>query len=344
MNGLQVTSLFFIISGGVLCYPGQLMDEPSPQYQIRLQVLKIALAIDENWSAIWSEKLNPVPILAQPRPTFCMQLIPEENLKEPINTYQVIKDIVHNCSFSGLYIIHGMHLLSHSVKCFFQKHALAQLKTIKFFLNGITDEFKEYLRKLIKDYEMIADKLSVVGASLRIVFELVSFFDEILRGLPTDDSDLMTTCKNLKRRIITESEKLCATKGKMWYDKSNVRYLDIDVTQEFEAPPQKPEESSEKVPQSSGTSEFIVIRSPEFTPLQRVLNKAEELRIIMNKVFEGLLIREMPVEFWAEIFSDNILITETDMQKVETFEANLEGEVENDFNEFPWEAVTQVFE
>lgn len=335
MNGLQVASLFLFISGGAFCYPGQLMDEPSSEHQLRLQVLKLTMVLDKKWAPVWSEKLKPVKILKQPKPSFCMELIPKEKMNEPINTLQVIMTILQNCSFSGMYVSHGLHMLSHSTKCFFQKHALVHLETINLHLNSINDEFKEYLKQLLIDYQLIADKFAVVGSSLKNIIELVSLFNEIVKGIIVEDSKEYDEIKqkyiDLRKLITTEHNKVCAiSTNNMWYDPSVKKYLEININQELITGNQQALQE-QQAEQSSDT------------PLKRALLKAEELRISMKRVFDELVITEMSADVWKDIFNNNILLTESDLQKEAQIEALVDVEVEPDVYSFPWAENTEEF-
>lgn len=308
MNGLQIASLLLMIGGGGLCYTGQLMDDVSPKYKKNLEILKLTMALNIEWSAIWSEKLKPARDLSQPNPSFCMQLNPVENDTAPIETYKIINTIVSKCSFSGMYLSYGLKLLSHSIMCFFQKHALVHLETVDIFLGNITDNFKEYLRTIMNDYEIIAAKFAAVDASLKILVQLVSFFHEVQTGLTTGSTQkyesLKKMCKKKRKILIAESNKYCAVSTSVWYDRPNKRFVELNVAKEATA---------EKIPSDE------------------VLSKAEELRLIMINIFNGMSFEEMPESVWKIIFNDNIYVKNTDFQQTEVLNTEIIAETD-----FPW--------
>lgn len=308
MNGLRIASFLFVIVGGAVSYTGQIIDEVSPKYQNHLNILKLTMALNIDWSPVWSEKLKPVSDLSQPNPSFCTQLILKENNTAPIETYKMIDAIVSKCSFSGMYLSYGLKLLSHSIMCFFQKHALVHLETVDIFLGNKTDRFQTYLQQILKDYETIAAKLAAVGASLKNLVQLVSFLHEVQTEMTTDGKSkresLRKNCKKKRKLLTAEHQKYCAVSTSVWYDRPNMKLVELNVTKEA---------TDKKIPSD------------------QVLSKAEELRLIMINVFNEMHFREMPEDIWKIIFSDNIYVKKSDFQinDVESTE-NITG------TDFPW--------
>lgn len=64
----------------------------------------------------------------------------------------------------------------------------------------MTDEFKLYLVRIIRDYEMIVAKFAVVGSSLKDLIQLVSFFNNVLTESITEDSIEYKNAKKTRKK------------------------------------------------------------------------------------------------------------------------------------------------
>lgn len=295
-----------------------------PEYEARLQVLKLALALDEEWSAVWSEKLKPRPVAAKhPDKEFCTCLIPavtgEGEDETPIDTYVTVRQIVDQCAFSGLYVEFGMKLISSSIRCLFIRFARVNLSAVTAMVEAGDDQYHEYLRQLVVGYEEIADKLAAVGESLHDLVQLVAFFDDVTKQsikltkegnrekLTAFYTEVRSISNKIMERLNEEFIKSCAVSKTEWYDKENKESVSLAVLDD----------------NNSSTSVASIDQN-------NMIQRANKLRTLMRTMFERLRIREMTPEMWKEIFTMNILMTPDDMKVVAT--ANQEEEEELDVN------------
>lgn len=336
--------LLLLAVDGARCLGDKLVKS---EYEARLEVLKLALALNEEWSPVWSEKLNAESVAERhPDPNFCMRLTPVVEVDVPadlaVDTYTTIKKIVENCSFSGMYVKFGMSLIGASLQCLFNRFAQIDLSAVTALVENPNDEFHQYLRDLVQDYREIADKLSAVGESLRNLMQLVTFFDDVEK-----QSTKLTTETHSKRkvnafytevkdisgklgaRMDSELELLCAVEELNWYDKDAKEMVSLE---EFKDKKKKKKNKKKKKKdkkkkgkednvESDGQGEGEEKKDKDKDKkgdkkLEEHIKRANELRVLMRKVFERLLIREMPSKMWEDIFNKNILMNPADIKQV----------------------------
>jgi len=294
---------------GARAESGQLMDELPAAHRYRLELLTAVLALDEEWSPVWSEKLisEAVIMAADLDMTFCKSL---GDIGEPMNTLDVIKRVNRHCSHSGMFVEFGVMALARSVSCLFYRHArvqldvvLAKILDLKNLKEPSGKELASHLDRLLEDYQVIADKLATVGAKLTHLITLVMLLDGIRNTLFIND-DPKTTVSKLKRNIKSKvgimirtlekkTEKYCYVEATEWYDVDSDKMLSLDVNEsdieiEGNEPPSTP--------------------PAENVPTDPLLKNAHRLRLISRKVFDGLLLGKLSPAAWKLIFEKNILL------------------------------------
>lgn len=331
-----------------LCYTGELMDGLPVEYQKRLQLLQHALAYENRWSPIWSEKLKPdAPGLQQPDPEFCTNLIPDVAERRSVDTFAVIKEIVNTCWFSGMYVGYGLNLLSRSVRCFHHRHARLQLAAIDHMMPDANEETVErYLRNVVTDYQLATDKLAAVESSLKHSVQLVTFYNDVANKLSEIAADVngdglrgnvKKAAKKIRKIVESDFKKYCAVPvTDKWYDDKTGNFVDMaEIRAEDVKPARSPEDPASSTaedavpPASEGRSSVLAV-------LTGAPSRIEYLRQIMRRTFDGLLIELMPQKIWSDIFFNQILMKAIDLQKV-----SLNGKTKNTpavktGKPFPW--------
>lgn len=294
--------LMLLIVRGGLCYTGEMMDGLYGNYQKQLQVLKHALAHNDRWSFVWSEKLNPnAPGLHQPDVEFCGKLIPEGAEIGPIDTFAVVKKIVDSCWFSGMYVSYGLNLLARSARCFLHRHVRLQLAAIAVMLTDTDREIlRRYLLEVVKDYRLVADKLAAVESSLKHVIQMVTFYNDVINV--KDLTNVPKALKKIRKIVEADFQKYCAVPvTEKWYDEETNTLVDMAEIREEDV-------RTASVPQDDPSS---AIASSSDAP-----SRIENLRSIMRRTFDGLLIEQMSPTIWEDIFNNHILMKPIDLQKV----------------------------
>ncbi|XP_025190316.1 uncharacterized protein LOC112590918 [Melanaphis sacchari] len=284
----------------------QLTDELPVTYRQNVELLDTVLALDKNWSPIWSEKLKPnVVTQANLVKQFCPPL---SDFGDTVNTLHVIKSVKEHCSYSGMYVSFAVKLLSHSVQCMFNRHTIAQLTAISRINNDSPiNEFDKHLEHLVSDYHLIADRLALVGVDLTNLIKLAKFYDSTRKQLVQyvkpktviGKENKSTFIKRISRDVTsmidlleTELETYCAVSSTNWYDLENQKSMSLNV---------ETTDGDEGNPSSSTQPDGDI-------PKDKIVKKANQLRLILRNVFDNLLLEKMPLEVWSLIFENNILI------------------------------------
>lgn len=292
--------------------PGDAPDE----YRTNVAVLETALRMNDRWSAVWSERLVGLADDV-PDPGYCVKLIgPEEDGEAVVDPFVVVKTIATECAYSGLYVRFGVRVLAQSLRCVFYRHARHQMAVVTNGLDGADHAFVEYLGLLVADYRLVADKLVAVGASIRHLVKMAMFLHDVSELMPsigTGQADAEKLRKDLQKKAKTLSKAVdelftesCAVGGSKWYDDERGVFVDFKDTK-VKKNKKKKKDKDEGEDGDGGDEE----KKKEETPL---IAKANEMRLVMRRVFGDLLIEEMPEEVWKQIFDENILMTDIDFQ------------------------------
>ncbi|KAF0769893.1 Uncharacterized protein FWK35_00013481 [Aphis craccivora] len=293
----------------------QFMNKLPVTYQENLELLDTVLALDEQWSPVWSEELN------------LEELLKKENLDnefcplkfeygETVNTLDFIKWVKKHCSHSGMHVAFAVKLLGYSVKCLFYRHTIAQFSSIKFLTkdNSQFTEYDTYLQFLINDNHIIADRMASVRVSLVDLIKWTRKYEKLKKMLNDyhsmeEGSNIQTIKKkrhldNIAKEATSYAEQveedlelLCAKANIIqWYDFENKKSVNLYIDRK--------EVSKEvfTVDQSSSSDlpDKYVLTDP-------ILQKADELRKLFHKIFNRLLLGQLPLEVWELIFKNNIL-------------------------------------
>jgi len=280
---------------------GQTMDGIPAEHQDRLDLLTTVLAMDKKWSAIWSEKLKPILIEDEGiNEKFCPSLLMNEG---NIDTIDLVKKIMINCSHSGMYVRFAVKMLAISAQCLLNRHAKLQLDIIKDIPQDAIKDYNTHLRNLVEDYKLIANVLASVDADLIPLIALAKFFTEVRRNwfIKMDNKKNLTEFNIIMVRkagklsdFLDKKSKYCAESPTHWYeeDKKNTVIHEMDTT--------KP------MSNVAETDSSTILEEGSKDPKVR---KAEKLRLILRNEFEKLLLGKLPPDVWELIFQNNILVT-----------------------------------
>lgn len=305
--------------GMALCVPGQLMDELPRVYVDRLKILKTALALDEKWSAVWSETLTRKAVVGQPEAKFCEQIGPADDPEtgdgqaapstsgRTYSPFDMITRVVGRCWYSGKFVKYGITLLSHAINCLFYRHAVLHITAVtRMLAAGPGQELNDFLRRLIVDYRSVVDKLAVVGAPLLNLLQVVTFFDDVDKLTPSLQPKNSKKTRDTLASIYQVSEKLreelavyrstyCAQSADDWYDVDTEKVVNLTL-------------DGGAVPQPAAGAGAAQPQNP-------LLARADDLRSLMRRVFDGLYVTGMSQTVWKDIFTNHIFVKATDFLK-----------------------------
>jgi len=274
-------------------YSNELVDGPPARYRFGLELIKLSLAMNDRWSAIFSEKLNAnVNILKHPEPSFC-ELVFEKDATV-IDPFQAVRTIVDKCSHSGMYVKYGVKLLQHSAMCFFQRVTIVHLSVVMIEMhNGPNSKLEEFLKLLIVDYQTVADKLSVMGVSLVVVLKLAMLFEKVLTQLPTSSNEnpiakeTKTLLSQVNEMVKSEFEEVCGEQSKDWWDEKNNTLVNMKNWKKSKRNKENPD---------------------------LIMDRINKLRVLMRRVFDNILAEGMPSNAWEMIFTKNVFIELDNLQ------------------------------
>lgn len=315
----------------------QELPEGMPEeYRTNVAVLELALAMDGRWSAVWSERLKGLDT-EHPDPEYCDSLVgPDE--AENVDPFAVVKRVAAKCAYSGLFVEFGVRVLAQSVRCVFYRHARYHLSVVAAGLDNAGPAFADYVKLLMGDFRLVADKLVAVGASLRHLVKMVIFLHDVSEKLSVlDDGNeaaetlrksMQKKTKALYKAVDSLFDGSCAVTETRWYDHRNGVHVDFKdfkpdkkkkdkkkkkkkkkkdgdeddggEEEKGDEEDEKKDEGEEKKDEEGGSSE------------NSMFVKANEMRILMRGVFENLLVEKMPEEMWKMIFTENIQVMDID--------------------------------
>jgi len=294
------------------------MEKLPVTYQENLELLDTVLALDEQWSPVWSEELHLEELLEKEKLVneFCPLTF---EYGETVNTLNFIKWVKKHCSHSGMHVAFAVKLLGYSVKCLFYRNTIAQFTSIKHLNKDDSQltEYETYLQRLIDDNHIIADRMVSVHVSLIDLIEWTKTYEELKKMLidyhsMQEGSALKTRKKNKilesiakkASKIVEDVEEkldsLCAVTAKInIYDLENKKSVELYIN--------KKEVSNEgiTVPTDQSSSSDL---PDEYVLTDPILKKADELRKMFHKIFDKLLLGKLPLEVWELIFKNNILV------------------------------------
>ncbi|CAH1716221.1 uncharacterized protein LOC114125384 [Aphis gossypii] len=304
----------------------QFMEKLPVTYQENLELLDTVLALEEQWSPVWSEELHLEELLEEEKLVneFCPLTF---EYGETVNTLNYIKWVKKHCSHSGMHVAFAVKLLGYSVKCLFYKNAIAQFTSIK-NLKKEDSQFTEYdthLQHLIDDSHMFADRMASVHVSLVDLIEWTKTYEELKKLL--NDYKLMPEDKQFQSRkkkkfldgitktaskIVEDVEEkldsLCSVPAKInWYDFENKKSVELFIDREKISEEEIKEVSKEgiTVPTDQSSSSDLPV---EYVLTDPILKKADELRKMFHKIFDKLLLGKLPLEVWELVFQNYILV------------------------------------
>jgi len=288
---------------------GLIMDGIPIKHRERLELLTTVLAMDKEWSAVWSEKLKPDVIQDKGVVEELCPSLPK--IEGNINTFDFVKMIMIHCSHSGMYVKFAVFIVAVSAQCLFNRHAKLQLDAIKAVPQEAINEYALHLESLKDDFQLIANVLAAVDADLVPLITLAKFFNELRRQWVTyiEDDTHLKTYKNtiiLKsihlNKYLDEKSKYCAEDLTRWYDQDGKDTVTLSM-ETFEPTDAEPDDQS-----TTTLSKYKV-------PKDRVVRKAHKLRLILRKEFEKLLLGKLPQEVWKLMFENNILVRPIESKK-----------------------------
>uniref|UniRef100_A0A2S2RAB4 Uncharacterized protein n=1 Tax=Sipha flava TaxID=143950 RepID=A0A2S2RAB4_9HEMI len=298
-----------------LCYPGQLVNELPREYVERLNTLKLALALNNGWSAVWSETLKREAVAKPPDARLCAQLVPDDkpedevaNEPEPTDTYnpfEVVVAVVDTCWYSGTFVRYGVRVLGHAVNCLFSRHALLHIAAVDETLRSDAGntELNGFLRRLVDDYRAVAAKLAAVGTPLHHLLLAATFFDDVdklttrlpsMRPKMARDvkADMKNVSGQLREELKSYRDTYCAVTEDRWYDADTDKTVKLTLDDSESGP-----SDGDHQPQGAGS----------------LLERADRLRLLMRRVFDGLRATGMSQTVWTEIFRSNIFVKASDL-------------------------------
>ncbi|XP_060840411.1 uncharacterized protein LOC132921408 [Rhopalosiphum padi] len=290
---------------------GQFMDELPVTYRENLELLNNVMVLDDEWSPIWSEKLK-MDVLTEANlvKEFCPLLW---SIEGKVDTLHAIKLVKEHCSYSDMYVAFAVKLIGHSVQCLLNKHASIQLSAITMIDNDWpVNEIDKHLERLVEDYYLIADRLATVGVNLTDLISLAKLHDAFRKHLVRYTSNSMQINKETKykylRRISSEAKMLIdrldtdtvlycdQSSPTVWYDRDTKKSVsfDLSITDDEVVTNQTDDPSSSNLPADD-------------VPQHKILKKAHQLRVILRKVFDNLLLGKMSLEVWKQLFENFLL-------------------------------------
>ncbi|KAE9536318.1 hypothetical protein AGLY_007107 [Aphis glycines] len=304
----------------------QFMEKLPVTYQENLELLDTVLALDEQWSPVWSEELHLEELLEKEKLVneFCPLTF---EYGETVNTLNYIKWVKKHCSHSGMHVAFAVKLLGYSVKCLFYKNAIAQFTSITNLKKDDSQftEYNTYLQHLIDDNHIIADRMASVHVSLVDLIEWTKTYEELKKMLidylsMSEDTPIrLKKKKNFLRNITKiasnivvyveeELDSLCSVPAKInWYDFENKKSVKLFINREEVSKEERKEVSKEGITvptDQSSSSDFPV----EYVFTDPILKKADELRKMFHKIFDKLLLGKLPLEVWELVFKNYILV------------------------------------
>lgn len=323
---------------------GELMDALPARYRRDLEVLQLSLAMNDKWSAIFSEKLNAnVKALQHPDETFCERVTAADS--PAIDPFHAVRTIASKCSHSGMYVKYGVKLLQYSAVCFFHRITVMHLSVVSSKMyGGPNEQFERFLDRLVEDYEVIANKLAVVGAPLTNVLQLAVFFREVRtlmaaldeRAGPVDVNFGRKTervTEDVNNMVRDEFDSVCAVKSTDWSD--DVNDVVVDMT-EVKVKKKKNKNKDKKKDKEKKNDEDAEKKDDDGS--DPAISRADALRVLLRREFDKIMAEEMSPDVWRTIFARNLLRKHIDLQKTEENKTNSrtvieeEEEEEEDFN------------
>lgn len=295
----------------------QFMEKLPITYKENLELLDTVLTLDEQWSPVWSEKLHLEDLLEEEKLnlSFCSERFEYE---ETVNTLDFIKWVRQYCSHSGMHVAFAVKLLGCSVKCLFYRNTLAQFTSITLLNTEYSQltEYEMYLKLLIDDNQIIADRMVSAHVSLVDLIKWTKKYEEIkgmlikYHQMPEGSTAKIKKKKiqlnnitNVASVIVTEVEQkldsLCFVPNTDWYDFENKKSVNLNI---------KKEEVSKEVTTAATDQSSSSDLPVEYVLTDEILKKADELRKIFHKVFHRLLLGKLPLGDWKLIFKHIILV------------------------------------
>jgi len=291
---------------------GQIMDDLPDEHRDKLELLTTVLAMDKQWSAVRSEKINPeLAADAGLVKDFCPTLPDFGN--EPIDAIDISKKIMMHCPYSGMYVEFAVKSLAISSQCLFNRHARLQLAVINFLPFEAIGQFAFHLKRLVDDYQLFANLLASIGMELHPLIALVRYFSEVRRQWVTyteSNKEKEKYKSRIKREadelelLLDESEGYCAVSPTVWYSQDNkdTVLLDMSAIEPIFNDPEPDDPSTSTLPENE-------------IPKEPIVRKAHKLRWILLKEFKKLLLGKLPLEVWKLIFVNNILVRQIESTK-----------------------------
>jgi len=174
------------------------------------------------------------------------------------------------------------------------------------------NEIDKHLERLVEDYYLIADRLATVGVNLTDLISLAKLHDAFRKHLVRYTSNSMQINKETKykylRRISSEAKMLIdrldtdtvlycdQSSPTVWYDRDTKKSVsfDLSITDDEVVTNQTDDPSSSNLPADD-------------VPQHKILKKAHQLRVILRKVFDNLLLGKMSLEVWKQLFENFLL-------------------------------------
>lgn len=294
----------------------QFMEKLPVTYQENLELLDTVLALDEQWSPVWSEEINLEELIKKEKldDGFCPLKF---EYGKTVNTLDYIKWVKKHCSHSGMHVAFAVKLLGYSVECLFYRHTIAQFTSIQLLTKEDSQftEYDTYLQFLINDNHIIADRMASVRLSLTDLIKWTRQYEQLKKmlieyhtmedgshlGKKKKDKFFKSIGKKASKFVEEATDKLdllCAKANIIkWYDFENKKSVELFIDREV---------SKEviTVPTDQSSSSDL---PDEYILMDPILKKADELRKIFHKVFNRLLLGQLPLEVWELIFKNNIL-------------------------------------
>ncbi|XP_026813264.1 uncharacterized protein LOC113553896 [Rhopalosiphum maidis] len=290
---------------------GQFMDELPVTYRENLELLDNVMALDDEWSPIWNEKLK-IDVLTEADlvKEFCPSMW---SIEGKVDTLHAIKLVKEHCFYSDMYVAFAVKLIGYSVQCLLNKHASIQLSAITMIENDWpVNEIDKHLERLVEDYHLIADRLATVGVNLTNLISLAKLYDAFRKQLVQYKNNSMQINKETKdkylRRINSEAKILIdrldtdivlycdEASPTVWYDRDTKKSVSFDLaySEDEVVTYQTDDPSSSTLPADD-------------VPQHKILKKAHQLRVISRKVFDDLLLGKMSLDVWKQLFENYLL-------------------------------------
>jgi len=295
---LLLLSSLWRIGGGCVLGLGeessQIMENLPDAHRERLELLTTVLAMDEQWSAVRSEKLKPdLAVKSDLEIEFCPKISDLRN--GLIDAIDISKKIMEHCPHSGMYVEFAVQALAHSTQCLFNRHARLQLATMIVINIENFKHLASNLKNLVNGYQLIANLMASIGAELHTLIALVRIFDVVGKQLasdigPKNNLDKFKNSISELVELLEQSEMYCET-----------TLPDISVGQDStEAVIHNMTQITEKyLSEYKNEVSSMDNQQPPVDDLNNSLvNEAGNLR----KKFEKLLLGKFPLEVWKLIF------------------------------------------